>query len=277
MARREADIAIGVKNRVVLRRLVFEDAGFGRDVVLHRTVTVEVIGRDVEDRRDMRTEGLDRLQLEARNLQHNPGVRRRLLDKGNCRRADISPDQRLTSARGDDFAGQRGGGGFAVGAGDGHDLSFEEARRQLDFSDDRDAETAGVLQRADVAGDSGADHNQILIAEGALAVLAGFHRNATVEQRRNFGRELILALGIADRYPCATRLQKERRGHARLAQSNHQNPFAFDIHKFFPAFEQLAFLTYRNFSVVRANKAKINEPIQKRTITFDSDQPSCSK
>ncbi len=156
-------------------------------------------------------------------------------------------------------------------------LPCEEARRQLDFADDRNAEAARVLQRADVAGDSGADHNQILIAEGALAVLAGFHRNAAVEQRRNFSRELILALGIADGDARAARLQKERRGHARLAQSNHQNPFAFDIHKFFPAFEQLAFLTYRNFSVVRANKAKISEPIQNRTITFDSDQPSCSK
>ena len=39
---------------------------------------------------------------------------------------------------------------------------------------------------ADVAGNAGADHNQVLIAEGALAVLAGFYRNAAVEQRGNF-------------------------------------------------------------------------------------------
>ena len=97
-----------------------------------------------------------------------------------------------------------------------------------------------MLQRSDVAGNAGTDHDQILIAECALAVLAGFHRNAAVEQRGNLIAELILALGIAYGYACAARFQEERGGHARLAQSNHQNPFAFDIHKFFPAFEQLA-------------------------------------
>ena len=34
---------------------------------------------------------------------------------------------------------------------------------------------------------------------------------------------------------------------------------------------------YRSFSVVRAKSAKTSEAIQKRTITFDSDQPSSSK
>ncbi len=65
-------------------------------------------------------------------------------------------------------------------------VSLQEARGQLDFADDRNAEAARVLQRSDIAGNAGAYHNQILIAEGALAVLAGFHRNAAVEQRRNF-------------------------------------------------------------------------------------------
>ena len=34
---------------------------------------------------------------------------------------------------------------------------------------------------------------------------------------------------------------------------------------------------YRNFSVVSANSANTSDAIQKRTITFDSDQPSNSK
>jgi hypothetical protein len=98
-----------------------------------------------------------------------------------------------------------------------------------------------MLQRAYVAGDAGADHDQILIAECALAVLAGFDRNPAVKQCRNLIAELILALGVAYGYARAARLQKERAGNARLTQSNHQNPLAFDIHRFFPALEQLAF------------------------------------
>ena len=34
---------------------------------------------------------------------------------------------------------------------------------------------------------------------------------------------------------------------------------------------------YRSFNVVSANSAKTSEPIQKRAITFDSDQPWSSK
>jgi hypothetical protein len=34
---------------------------------------------------------------------------------------------------------------------------------------------------------------------------------------------------------------------------------------------------YLSFSVVRAKRAKISEAIQKRAITFDSDQPTSSK
>ncbi len=35
--------------------------------------------------------------------------------------------------------------------------------------------------------------------------------------------------------------------------------------------------SYLNFSVVKANNAKTSDAIQKRTIIFDSDQPSSSK
>jgi len=87
-----------------------------------------------------------------------------------------------------------------------------------------------VLQRRHIAGNAGAHHDQVLIAKRALAVLAGFHRNAAVEQSGNLVAQLVLALGVADGNARAARLQEERGGHARLAQSNHQNPFAFDFH-----------------------------------------------
>jgi len=95
-----------------------------------------------------------------------------------------------------------------------------------------------MLQRSDVAGNAWADHNQILISKCTFAVLAGLNRNAAVKQRRNLITELILALGIAYGYARATRLQEERGSYARLSQSNHQNPLAFNIHRFNPALEQ---------------------------------------
>jgi len=98
-----------------------------------------------------------------------------------------------------------------------------------------------MLQRADFAGYAGTDYDQFLVAECALAVLAGLHRDAAIQQRGNLIAQLVLALGVADGDARAARFQEQRRGHARLAQPNHQNSFAFDFHGSFPAFEQSAF------------------------------------
>ena len=202
--------------------------------------------------------------------------------KRDGRRADVAADQRRASAGGDDLARQGGGRGLAVGAGDGDDLALQEARRQFDFADDGNAALARLHQLRHVEGHAGADDDQVLIAEGALAMLAGFDPDAVVEQRGNFLAKLLWRLGIGDGDPRAPVRQKQSAGHAGFAQPDHQHAFAFNIHEcrshpqlvIVPRFARAA---YRNFNVVRAKSANTSEAIQKRTMTFDSLQPSSSK
>ena len=61
-------------------------------------MAVEMVRRDVQHHRDLRMKGLDRLQLKAADLQHDPGVIGGAFDKGNRRRADVSADQRLAAS-----------------------------------------------------------------------------------------------------------------------------------------------------------------------------------
>src|SRR5437588_5408432 len=56
---------VGIEDRAVLRRLVLENARLSGDVVLESAVPIEMIGRDIQDHRDLRMECLYRLQLEA--------------------------------------------------------------------------------------------------------------------------------------------------------------------------------------------------------------------
>ncbi len=94
-------------------------------------------------------------------------------------------------AAGEDFADQRGGGGFAVGAGDGEDVAFEEARGQFELADDGQAEALGLHQLGRVERNAGADDDEVLAAEGEQAVAAGLDHDAFFEQRRNvFGEGL---------------------------------------------------------------------------------------
>src|SRR6185369_5591112 len=67
-------IVIEVQHGKIVGRLILKHAGLCRGVILHRTVTVEVVRCDVENYGDLRTEGLNRFQLEARNLEHHPSL-----------------------------------------------------------------------------------------------------------------------------------------------------------------------------------------------------------
>ena len=87
-----------------------------------------------------------------------------------------------------------------------------------------------VHQLRNIEGHARADDDQVLIAEGALAVLAGLDADAVIEQHGNFLAQLLVRLGVGDSDPGAALRQKQSTGHAGLAQSDHQHAFVFDFH-----------------------------------------------
>ena len=60
------------------------------------------------------------------------------------------------------LAQQRGGGGLAVGAGDGQRVALEEAGGQFKLADDRQAEALHLRQFGCVQRHAGADDDQVL-------------------------------------------------------------------------------------------------------------------
>ncbi len=191
-------LVIGIQYREIGSPLIFEDARLGREIVRHAAVAIEVVRRKVQNGGDARAEALDRLQLKAGNLEHHPGIGRGLLDKTNCGGADVAAHQGFRAAGRDHLAGQAGGRGLAVRTGNGDDLALEETRRQFDFAYHRRAFAPGPRQLRQVRRHSGADDNEVLVPEGALAVLAGFDRDALVQQRLDLVLKLLLPLGIGD-------------------------------------------------------------------------------
>src|SRR5262245_15856064 len=65
-----------VQHYEVISRLVLENSSLGVGIDLESSMAVEMIGRDVKNDRDFRTEGLNGLQLETRNLQHRDALTR---------------------------------------------------------------------------------------------------------------------------------------------------------------------------------------------------------
>ncbi len=82
---------VEVADERVARPLIGEDAEFRLAVLVHRMIAVEVIGREIEDRRDPRLERANRLELKGRNLGDHPIVRPGLERLGDQRVADAGP------------------------------------------------------------------------------------------------------------------------------------------------------------------------------------------
>ena len=146
------------------------------------------------------------------------------------RNADVAADQGGHSGLFEDFAEQRGGGGFAVGAGDGQDFAFEEAGGQFEFADDGEAEVAHLGQFGCVERNAGADDDQVLAAEGEQAVAAGFDVDALFEQGGNVFGEGFGAADVGDGDLGAAAAQKQGRGQAGFTQADDQYLFAFELH-----------------------------------------------
>ena len=228
---RNARLVVRVQNGKIVRALVLENTGLGGGVILERVVPVKMVGGDIQHHRNPGMKALDGLQLEAADLQHHPGIVGGTLDEGDRRRSDISADQRLPASGRNNFTRQRGGRGLPVGAGDGDDLAFEKARSQFHLADDGDTQRTRLHQLRNIEGHARTDDDQVLIAEGAFAMLSGLDGDAMIEQQRNLVTELLLRFGVGDGHPRTALFQEQGAGHAGLAQSNHQHAFAFKVHQ----------------------------------------------
>jgi hypothetical protein len=133
----------------IARPLAREHPRFDRCIGLHRAVPVEMVGRQVEQRADLRLEAGHQVDLVGRQLEHiDPPRQRRRQQKG--RGADVAADLGIAPGRPQHVAGKRGGGRLAVGAGDRDDLgpgAVHLAGEHLGVADDLDACRTGAAHR----------------------------------------------------------------------------------------------------------------------------------
>ena len=139
-----------------------DEAGLDRRVILHGSVAVEMIGRDVEENADGRVERGREVDLVRRAFDD--------MDAGFFGRRQsarigvpiLPPTCDVESEAREKMRDEGGGGGFAVGAGDGDEGRFRReaaalAAEKLDVADDLDARLAR-LEDGPVRGGMGQRH-----------------------------------------------------------------------------------------------------------------------
>jgi hypothetical protein len=163
---------VGVQHGPVRLGLVLEDPPLGRGVFLEAGVPIQVVGGEIEQDRHPWVERVDALELKAAGFDEVNRARGRGLDLAAQRVPDVAADQHLEPAGGEHPAGQRGGGGLALGAGDGHDPPGQPSRRELELADDRRPGSSRRLDDRLPRRDAWTHHDQIGTGEGRQRVAA---------------------------------------------------------------------------------------------------------
>src|SRR3954470_17991927 len=144
-------------------------------------MAIEMVGRDIQDDGDGRMKFFDRLKLEAGYLEHIPILCRRSIHELDHRRPDISPHENLLPRMCQNLSRKGCSRGFPVRAADSDDLALQVTRGQLHLADDFDSELASLGKAGRVDRNAGTDNDQVLIAEGALAVETGLDGDSFIK------------------------------------------------------------------------------------------------
>ena len=118
-------------------------------------MTIQMIGRHIQRRADVRAKCFGGFQLKTRKLQHVPLSGARSLHHRRRRRADVAADLRRDTALLEDMAGERRGRGFAVRTRDADDLALQETSSPVPDRRSRARPGAGPLENSQIRGNAG--------------------------------------------------------------------------------------------------------------------------
>jgi hypothetical protein len=147
---------LAVVDGEVVVPLVGEDPELGRQVVLEGPVTVQVVRRQVDEDAALRPEVRGVLELEARRLADDRGVRVDRTGQGRERRTDVAGDGDRETGGPVQVPDQLGRRGLAVRAGDRAEGVRDQSPCELELAGDLEAALAGGANDGSVLGHAGA-------------------------------------------------------------------------------------------------------------------------
>ena len=252
------------------------DLGLGDEPLLDRRVAgkiampVEMVGRDVDQEPDARRERGREVDLIGRALDdmRPPGGGRRQVEH---RHADVAAHRHLAPGLLEHMGDQRGGGRFAVGAGDGDERRIRRARaalagEELDVADDRNPRRIGKVDRPVRRGmgqrHAGREHEQLEAAPVGLR---------EIDERKACGGRAFASGGavVPGGDLGAAGDERPRGRQSRAAEAEEGD--ALSAHGLDRRHRHLS------FSEARPTIASTKAMIQNRMTICGSDQPSCSK
>ncbi len=265
------DRVVEVADEDVARTLIREDAKLRFAVFVHRMVTVEMIGREVQDRRDPGFERADRFELKRRHFCDHPiacGRDERLVDE---RVADVPADARRLARAPEHRADQRRRRRLALGPRNRDHRRLPDAIGDFDFRKDRHASRLHAAHERAVERDARRKHAGRQLAEerrDGLRLDESHLRRHEARDRR-FERRARFFVGRV--HGAAARAEHLSARDAAAPETDHEHALARVERS-------------RRTGIAQAHRASAApasdnnaDAVQKRAVTLVSGQPPSSK
>ena len=154
---RARDLVVQIEHQTVALLLAAVDRGLGLHIFVKVLVVVQMVGRQVGDRRHM-GRMLHAHQLEGGQLDDGQILGLHLAHAGQQRRADVAAQMHGIARVLEDLADERGRGGLAVRAGDADDRAGADREKQLHLAGDLRAVLLRLFQKARMHAGRAEDH-----------------------------------------------------------------------------------------------------------------------
>ena len=138
---------------------------------------IEMVGSQVKQHGNMRSEILGGLQLEAAQFDHEHGPFRNAIHGADQGNTNVSPHKSRNPGSLEDLTEQSRGRRLAVSTRDADQRSVQEPACNLHLRINLNVPLSCGLQLRQVPGNTGADHDQILAQEGLQPVHPEFNPN----------------------------------------------------------------------------------------------------
>src|SRR5262249_43735627 len=157
---------------------------------------IQMVGGHIQHDRDLRSKLLDGLQLKARDLQHNKGIRGSRLNQRYRGGSNVATNHSWIAATRDDLSYQSSGRSFAVRTRNRHNRAWEKTIGEFDLSDYRLAHRTRLYYCGRIRGDSTTHSNHGLSAQRSLTLAAGCNHDAMIEKLWNGSAQLVGRFGV---------------------------------------------------------------------------------
>ena len=210
--------------------LIHEQAPLGRGVGVKIRITVQMVLGDVEQNRYRGPEPLHGVELKTAHFQDQGVHGLRIEQMPHEGGADVAA-HKDPLARGDEhLSDELGGGGLAVGPGDGHHGGGDKTGGQLHFPDYGNAPVPGPIQGGRGMGDPGAQDNEVGPVKERLWVAAQGQVDPQLPQLLQGLRRCRRRGGVGGRDPGAVRCSEPHRSLSGTSKTHDEKLSTLEIH-----------------------------------------------